>query len=106
MFGLLLKEKQPELAKHMVYVLPHMYTHTHIHTHTRTHTHVHTHTHTHVHTHVHTHTHTCTHPLRTNEDDFTPVDLAVMLNHTQIAKMLLAKGAKDSTKCMHYCTVS
>ena len=46
---------------------------------------------------IHTHTHT----HRTNEDDFTPVDLAVMLNHTTIAKMLLAKGAKDSTKCMY-----
>ena len=39
--------------------------------------------------------------LRTNEDDFLPVDLAAMLNHESIVRMLLEKGAKDSAKCTY-----
>ena len=35
----------------------------------------------------------------TNEDDFTAVDLASMLNQTAIVRMLLSRGAKDSAKC-------
>ena len=37
---------------------------------------------------------------RTNDDDFLPVDLAAMLDHQTIVRMLLEKGAKDSAKCM------
>lgn len=33
-----------------------------------------------------------------NDDDWTPLDLAVMLNDS-IAHLLLAHGAKDSLKC-------
>ncbi|CAI8030277.1 hypothetical protein GBAR_LOCUS17169 [Geodia barretti] len=34
-----------------------------------------------------------------SEDDFTLVDLAAMLGHHDIAKLLLSKGARDSTRC-------
>ena len=36
---------------------------------------------------------------RASEDDFTLVDLAAMLGHHDIAKLLLSKGARDSTRC-------
>ena len=38
---------------------------------------------------------------RTNEDDFLPVDLAAMLNHQAIVRLLLEKGGKDSAKCKY-----
>lgn len=34
-----------------------------------------------------------------NDDGIMPVDLAVMLGHTEIVKLLQSKGAKDSPKC-------
>lgn len=36
---------------------------------------------------------------RTSEDDFTLVDLAAMLGHHDITKLLLSRGARDSTRC-------
>lgn len=36
----------------------------------------------------------------TNEDNFLAVDLAAMLDHQSIVRMLLEKGGKDSSKCM------
>ena len=36
---------------------------------------------------------------RTNSDDLMGLDIAVVLGHFSIAKMLLARGAKDSARC-------
>lgn len=36
---------------------------------------------------------------RQNADDFTVLDVAVMLNHTHIAHLLMAYGARESPKC-------
>lgn len=35
----------------------------------------------------------------TNEDDFNVVDVAAMLGHHDITKLLLSRGARDSTRC-------
>ena len=34
-----------------------------------------------------------------NDDGIMPVDLAAMLGHTEVVKLLQSKGAKDSPKC-------
>ncbi len=36
---------------------------------------------------------------RFNDDDLLPLDVAAMLNQSEIAKLLMEKGAKDSAKC-------
>jgi len=37
--------------------------------------------------------------IRHNNDDLTVLDIAVMLNHTRVAHLLMAYGAKESSKC-------
>ena len=34
-----------------------------------------------------------------NNEDLTPLDVAVMTNHVPMAKMLLARGARENPKC-------
>ena len=36
---------------------------------------------------------------RLNSDELTTLDIAVMLNHTRIAHLLMAYGAKESSRC-------